>query len=39
LSLVLSQEWLQSRPLLRADLIGEVEGMAGLGIVFKPFEA
>ncbi|MDG2524810.1 exopolyphosphatase [Stenotrophomonas sp. HITSZ_GD] len=39
LSLVLSQEWLQSRPLLRADLIAEVEGMAGLGIVFKPFEA
>jgi len=39
LSLVLSQEWLQSRPLLRADLIGEVEGMAGLGIAFKPFEA
>jgi exopolyphosphatase/guanosine-5'-triphosphate,3'-diphosphate pyrophosphatase len=39
LSLVLSQEWLQTRPLLRADLIGEVEGMAGLGITFKPFEA
>ena len=39
LSLVLSQEWLSSRPLLRADLIGEVEGMAGLGIAFKPFEA
>jgi exopolyphosphatase/guanosine-5'-triphosphate,3'-diphosphate pyrophosphatase len=39
LSLVLSQDWLESRPLLRADLIGEVEGMAGLGIAFKPFVA
>jgi len=39
LSLILSQEWLESRPLLRADLIGEVEGMAGLGISFKPFVA
>jgi len=39
LSLILSQAWLESRPLLRADLIGEVEGMAGLGISFKPFVA
>lgn len=39
LSLILSQSWIDSRPLLRADLLGEVEGMAGLGIVFKPFVA
>ncbi|HBK46891.1 MAG TPA: exopolyphosphatase [Xanthomonadaceae bacterium] len=39
LALILSQGWIDSRPLLRADLIGEVEGMAGLGIVFKPFVA
>ncbi|EGD07214.1 hypothetical protein XVE_4600 [Xanthomonas vesicatoria ATCC 35937] len=37
LSLILSQSWIDSRPLLRADLIGEVESMAGLGIAFKPF--
>ncbi|MCW2000009.1 exopolyphosphatase/guanosine-5'-triphosphate,3'-diphosphate pyrophosphatase [Xanthomonas translucens] len=37
LSLILSQAWIDSRPLLRADLIGEVEGMAGLGIMFRPF--
>ena len=28
-----------ARPLLRADLIGETEGMAGLGIQFRPFVA
>jgi exopolyphosphatase/guanosine-5'-triphosphate,3'-diphosphate pyrophosphatase len=39
LSLILSQSWIDSRPLLRADLLGEVEGMAGLGIAFKPFVA
>ncbi|MEE7546371.1 exopolyphosphatase [Xanthomonas sp. Kuri4-1] len=39
LALILSQRWIDSRPLLRADLIGEVESMAGLGIVFKPFVA
>ena len=37
LSLILSQDWLEARPLLRADLIAEVEGMAGLGLLFKPF--
>ncbi len=39
LALILSQSWIDSRPLLRADLIGEVDGMAGLGIAFKPFVA
>ncbi|MEQ4573389.1 exopolyphosphatase [[Pseudomonas] boreopolis] len=39
LSLVLSRSWVGSRPLLRADLLGEVEGMAGLGITFKPLVA
>ncbi|MFT4248379.1 MAG: exopolyphosphatase [Pseudomonas sp.] len=39
LSLILSQSWIDSRPLLRADLLGEVEGMAGLGILFKPLVA
>lgn len=37
LDLVLSRAWIDARPLLRADLVGEVEGMAGLGIAFKPF--
>lgn len=39
LDLVLSRAWIDARPLLRADLLGEVEGMAGLGITFKPFLA
>ena len=39
LALILSQSWIDSRPLLRADLVGEIEGMAGLGILFKPFVA
>ena len=39
LDLVLSRAWIDARPLLRADLIGEVEGLAGLGITFKPFLA
>ncbi|MCW4453579.1 exopolyphosphatase [Flavobacterium sp. MXW15] len=39
LSLVLSQAFIDARPLLRADLIGEAEGMAGLGISFRPFVA
>lgn len=37
LSLILSQPWIEARPLLRADLLGEVEGMAGLGVEFRPF--
>ena len=36
LSLVLDRDYLDARPLLRADLIGEVEGMAGLGFDFRP---
>jgi exopolyphosphatase/guanosine-5'-triphosphate,3'-diphosphate pyrophosphatase len=39
LALILSLHWIDSRPLLRADLLGEVEGMAGLGIEFKSFVA
>lgn len=39
LALILAQSWIESRPLLRADLLGEVDGMAGLGILFKPFVA
>ena len=39
LSLILPQAYIDARPLLRADLIGETEGMAGLGIVFRPFVA
>ncbi len=39
LDLVLSRAWIDARPLLRADLLGEVKGMAGLGIIFKPFLA
>ncbi|MDR2872673.1 MAG: exopolyphosphatase [Xanthomonadaceae bacterium] len=38
LSLMLSRSWLQTRPLLRSDLIGEVDDMNGLGIRFRPFE-
>lgn len=39
LDLVLSRAWIDARPLLRADLIGETEGLAGLGVAFKPFLA
>jgi len=39
LSLIVPQAFIDPRPLLRADLIGEVDGMAGLGIQFKPFVA
>jgi exopolyphosphatase/guanosine-5'-triphosphate,3'-diphosphate pyrophosphatase len=37
LRLLLDKEWIQARPLLRADLIGEANDMPGLGIAFKPF--
>ena len=37
LTLVLSRDWIESRPLLRADLLNEVNGMKGLGITFRPF--
>lgn len=39
LSLILPQAYIDPRPLLRADLIGETEGMAGLGVQFRPFVA
>lgn len=39
LSLILPQAYIDARPLLRADLIGEAEGMAGLGVQFRPFVA
>lgn len=37
LSLVLDKDWIGSRPLLRADLLGETDDMTGLGVAFKPF--
>lgn len=39
LSLVLSKDFIDARPLLRADLVGEAENMTGLGISFRPFVA
>lgn len=39
MELVLSRSWVDARPLLRQDMLGEVEGLAGLGISFKPFLA
>lgn len=39
LRLLLSRPWLEERPLLRADLLAEVEGLAGLGLDFHPFVA
>ena len=36
LRLVLDRGWIDSRPLLRADLLAEKEGMPGLGIAFEP---
>ena len=39
LSLIVPQAFIDPRPLLRADLIGEVDGMTGLGLQFKPFVA
>ncbi|MET1161451.1 MAG: exopolyphosphatase [Pseudoxanthomonas sp.] len=37
LQLVMSKKWIDARPLLRADLIGEPQDMAGLGVAFRPF--
>ena len=37
LDLTLDQEWLASRPLLHADLIGEMQDIQGLYILFKPY--
>ena len=39
LQLVLDRGWIDSRPLLRADLLAEKEGMPGLGIGFAPMVA
>jgi exopolyphosphatase/guanosine-5'-triphosphate,3'-diphosphate pyrophosphatase len=39
LELIVSKRWLESRPLLRSDLIGEAEDMQGLGLAFKPYVA
>lgn len=36
LTLVLDRHWIDSRPLLRADLLSEKDGMPGLGIDFQP---
>lgn len=38
LSLLLSKPWIEARPLLRSDLAGDIDDMAGLGIKFRPFE-
>jgi len=37
LSLIVPQTFIDPRPLLRADLIGENDGLAGLGMQFRPF--
>ena len=37
LRLLLDKQWIDARPLLRADLIGESDDMPGLGVAFKPF--
>ncbi|KAF1710423.1 exopolyphosphatase [Pseudoxanthomonas kalamensis DSM 18571] len=37
LGLVVSKKWVEGRPLLRADLLGEPEDIAGLGIAFGTF--
>jgi len=39
LALIVPQDFIDARPLLRADLIAETEGMAGLGVNFRPFVA
>ncbi len=39
LSLIVSQAWIEARPLLRADMLADMEGIAGLGINFRPFVA
>jgi exopolyphosphatase/guanosine-5'-triphosphate,3'-diphosphate pyrophosphatase len=37
LHLVIDKKWIEARPLLKADLIGEPEDMAGLGVTFRTF--
>ncbi|MEL1264974.1 exopolyphosphatase [Pseudoxanthomonas putridarboris] len=39
LDLIVDKKWIDSRPLLRSDLVGEAEDMQGLGMAFKPFVA
>lgn len=39
LRLVVDRRWIEARPLLKSDLVGEPEDMQGLGIAFKPFVA
>jgi exopolyphosphatase/guanosine-5'-triphosphate,3'-diphosphate pyrophosphatase len=39
LDLIVSKRWIDSRPLLRSDLVGEPDDMQGLGVAFKPFVA
>jgi len=39
LRLVVDRAWIEARPLLKSDLVGEPEDMQGLGIAFKPFAA
>jgi len=39
LHLVVDRAWIEARPLLKSDLIGEPEDMQGLGITLKPFVA
>lgn len=39
LHLIIDRRWIESRPLLKSDLIGEAEDMKGLGITLKPFVA
>ena len=35
ITLTLSKRWLDARPLLKADLLGEPDDMAGLGITLR----
>ena len=39
LRLVLQRDWIDDRPLLRADLLAEKDGMPGLGVGFEPMVA
>ena len=39
LVLVLDRNWIESRPLLRADLLAEPEDMQGLGVALQPMMA
>ena len=37
LHLVIDKQWIESRPLLKADLLGEPEDMGGLGVALRTF--